>query len=148
MDLGWRAHVAGHKVIAVTDAVAFHVEAAASERRKLDVRSAIFRRPLILDRRNAAYVLLTNSSRWLLPWLAIQLLASALLRAAGYILAKLPGYAGDEVFAIALLLVRPGQILAARRVRRRQRLISARVVSIYIPTRWSQLRLGMLRVSA
>jgi GT2 family glycosyltransferase len=148
VDLGWRAHVAGHKVIAVTDAVAFHVEAAASERRKLDVRSAIFRRPLILDRRNAAYVLLTNSSRWLLPWLAIQLLASALLRAAGYILAKLPGYAGDEVFAIALLLVRPGQILAARRVRRRQRLISARVVSIYIPPRWSQLRLGMLRVSA
>jgi GT2 family glycosyltransferase len=147
VDLGWRAQVAGHKVIAVTEAVAFHAEAAASERRGLDVKSAIFRRPLILDRRNAAYVLLTNSSWWLLPWLAIQLLASAFLRAGGYILAKLPGYASDEVFAVALLLIRPGLILGARRMRRKQRLISSRVISTYIPPRWSQLRLGILRVS-
>ena len=147
VDLGWRAHVAGHKVIAVTEAVAFHAEAAASERRGLDVKTAIFRRPVILDRRNAAYVLLTNSSWWLLPWLAIQLLASAFLRAAGYILAKLPGYASDEVLAIALLILRPGLILTARRMRRKQRLISSRVVSTYIPPRWSQLRLGILRVS-
>jgi GT2 family glycosyltransferase len=147
VDLGWRAHVAGHKVIAVTDAVAFHAEAAASERRKLDVKRAIFRRSLILDRRNAAYVLLSNSSWWLLPWLSIQLLAGALIRAAGYILAKLPGYASDEVLAVALLLVRPGLILEARRIRRKQRLISSRVVSTYIPPRWSQFRLGMLRVA-
>lgn len=147
VDLGWRAHVAGHKVIAVTEAVAFHAEAAASERRRLDVRSGVFRRPLILDRRNAAYVLLTNSSWWLLPWLSIQLLASAMIRAAGYLLAKLPGYASDEVLAVALLLIRPGMILEARKKRRKQRLISSRVVSTYIPPRWSQLRLGILRVS-
>jgi len=147
VDLGWRAHVAGHKVIAVTEAVAFHAEAAASERRKLDVKSGAFRRPLILDRRNAAYVLLTNSSWWLLPWLSVQLLASAMIRAAGFLLAKLPGYASDEVLAVALLLIRPGIILEARKLRRKQRLISSRVVSIYIPPRWSQLRLGLLRAS-
>ena len=147
VDLGWRAHVAGHKVIAVTEAVAFHAEAAASERRKLDVKSGIFRRPLILDRRNAAYVLLTNSPWWLLPWLAMQLLASAMIRAAGYFLAKLPGYASDEVLAVALLIIRPGIILEARKFRRKHRLISARVVSTYIPPRWSQLRLGILRAS-
>lgn len=147
VDLGWRAHVAGHKVIAVTEAVAFHAEAAASERRKLDVKSGAFRRPLILDRRNAAYVLLANSSWWLLPWLSIQLLASATIRASGYFLAKLPGYASDEVLAVALLLLRPGIIWEARRLRRKQRLISSRVVSTYIPPRWSQLRLGILRAS-
>ena len=147
VDLGWRAHVAGHKVIAVTEAVAFHAEAAASERRELNVKSGIFRRPLILDRRNAAYVLLTNSSWWLLPWLSMQLLASAMIRAAGYFLAKLPGYASDEVLAVALLLIRPGVILEARKIRRKHRLISARVVSSYIPPRWSQLRLGILRAS-
>ena len=147
VDLGWRAHVAGHKVIAVTEALAFHAEAAASERRKLNVKSGVFRRPLILDRRNAAYVLLTNSSWWLLPWLALQLLASAMIRAAGYFLAKLPGYASDEVLAVALLIIRPGVILEARKIRRKQRLISARVVSAYIPPRWSQLRLGILRAS-
>jgi GT2 family glycosyltransferase len=147
VDLGWRANVAGHKVIAVTDAVAFHAEAAASERRKLDVKRAIFRRSLILDRRNAAYVLLSNASWWLLPWLSIQLLAGALARAAGYVLAKLPGYASDEVLAVALLIVRPGPILGARRIRRKQRLISSRVVSTFIPPLWSQLRVGMLRVA-
>lgn len=145
VDFGWRAHVAGHKVIAVTDAVAFHAEASASERRRLDVKRGVFRRPLILDRRNAAYVLLTNSSWWLLPWLAIQLLASAVVRAAGYVLAKLPGYATDEILAVALLIIRPGLILEARKVRKKQRLISARVVSAYIPPRWSQFRLGSLR---
>ena len=147
VDLGWRAHVAGHKVIAVTEAVAFHAEASASERRKLDVKSGVFRRPLILDRRNAAYVLLTNSSWWLLPWVAIQLLASAIIRAAGYFLAKLPGYASDEVLAVALLLLRPGMIIEARKFRSKHRLVSARVVSTYIPPRWSQFRLGILRAS-
>ncbi len=147
VDLGWRAHVAGHSVIVVTDAVAFHAEAAASERRKLNVKSGAFKRPLILDRRNAAYVLLTNSSWWLLPWLAIQMLFSAAIRAGGYLLAKLPGYASDEVLAVALLIVRPGLILEARKLRKKKRLISARVVSSYIPPRWSQLRLGILRAS-
>ena len=147
VDLGWRAHVAGHKVIAVTEAVAFHAEAAASERRGLDVKSGVFRRPLILDRRNAAYVLLTNSSWWLLPWLSIQLLASAMIRAAGFMLAKLPGYASDEILAVGLLLIRPGIILEARKFRRKHRLISSRVVSTFIPPRWSQFRLGLLRAS-
>ncbi len=147
VDLGWRAHVAGYSVIAATDAVAFHAEAAASERRKLDVKSGALRRPLILDRRNAAYVLLTNSSWWLLPWLSIQMLFSAMVRAGGYLLAKLPGYASDEVLAVALLLVRPGLILEARKFRKKKRMISARVVSRFIPPRWSQLRLGLLRAS-
>ena len=147
IDLGWRAYVAGHKVIAVTEALAFHAEAAASERRRVDVKRGVFSRPLILDRRNAAYVLLTNSSWWLLPWLAFQLLASAMIRAAGYLLAKLPGYASDEVLAVGLLLIHPGIILEARKLRRKQRLISPRVVSVFIPPRWSQFRLGMLRAT-
>lgn len=147
VDLGWRAQVAGYSVIAVTDAVAFHAEAAASERRKVDVKSGAFKRPMILDRRNAAYVLLTNSSWWLLPWLSIQMLFSAMLRAGGYLLAKLPGYASDEVLAVALLLVRPGLILEARNFRKKKRMISARVISRFIPPRWSQLRLGLLRAS-
>lgn len=147
VDLGWRAHMAGHKVIAVTEAVAYHAEAAASERRKLNVKRGVFKRPLILDRRNAAYVLLTNSSWWLLPWLSIQLLASATIRAVGFFLAKLPGYASDEVLAVALLIIRPGMILEARKFRRKHRLISSRVVSAHIPPRWSQLRLGILRAS-
>jgi hypothetical protein len=41
--------------------------------------------------------LLANSSWWILPWLVIQILSSAIARAIGYLIAKLPGYAADEI---------------------------------------------------
>ncbi|MEI6811719.1 MAG: glycosyltransferase family 2 protein [Actinomycetes bacterium] len=147
VDFGWRARVAGHSIIAVTDSVIFHAEAAASERRSVDVSDALLKRPLLLDRHNAAYVLLANSSWWLLPWVALQLLGSSLVRAVGYLLAKLPGYAADEVLAVALLIVRPRVVRSARKFRKPHRLISSRVVSAFIPPRWSQLRLGISRLT-
>ena len=146
VDFGWRARAAGHSVIAATSAVAFHAQASATERRNIDVEGAFLHRPLLLDRRNAAYVLLANSSWWILPWITVQLLGSAFARAVGYLLAKLPGYAGDEILAIGSLFVRPGQIIEARKVRKKQRFISARVIAAYIPPRWSQLRLATERV--
>ena len=146
VDFGWRARAAGHSVIAATNAVAFHAQAAATERREIDVEGAFLHRPLLLDRRNAAYVLLANSSWWMIPWIAIQLLGSALTRALGYLLAKLPGYASDEILAVASLIVRPGMILEARKIRKKQRFVTARVIATYIPPRWSQLRLGTERL--
>ncbi len=147
VDFGWRARVAGHSVIVVTDAVAFHAQASATERRSIDVDGALLHRPLLLDRRNAAYVLLANSSWWLLPWLTIQLLGSAIGRALVYLIAKLPGYAGDELLAVTTLLIRPDTILSARKSRKKTRMISARVVSSYIPPRWSQLRLSVSNIA-
>ena len=146
VDFGWRARTAGHSVLAATNAVAFHAQASATERRQIDVAGAFLHRPLLLDRRNAAYVLLANSSWWMIPWIAIQLLGSALARALGFLLAKLPGYASDEILAVASLIVRPGMILEARRIRKKQRFVTARVVATYIPPRWSQLRLGTERI--
>ncbi len=142
VDFGWRVRIAGHSVLAATNAVAYHAQASANERRVVDVEGALLHRPLLLDRRNAAYVLLANSSWWMLPWLTIQLLGSAVARAIGYLLLKLPGYAGDELLAIGSLLIKPQLILHARQLRRKHRLISSRVVSAYIPPRWSQIRHG------
>lgn len=147
VDFGWRARVAGHAVIVVTDAVVFHAQASATERRSIDVDGALLHRPLLLDRRNAAYVLLANSSWWLLPWLTIQLLGSAIGRALAYLIAKLPGYAGDELLAVTTLLIRPDTILSARKARKKTRMISARVVASYIPPRWSQLRLSVSNIA-
>ncbi|TRZ85701.1 MAG: glycosyltransferase family 2 protein [Streptomycetaceae bacterium] len=147
VDLGWRVHVAGHSVIAVTDAIAWHAEASASERREIDVKSPFLKHHLLLDRRNAAYVLLTNSSWWVLPLLSIQLLGGALFRAFGYLLAKLPGYATDEILAVGALLIRPRMIVEARKVRKSHRLISSRVVSQFIPPRRVQLRMSLLRAT-
>ena len=142
VDFGWRARAAGHSVMVATGAVAFHAQAAANERRSVEVAGAFLHRPLLLDRRNAAYVLLANSSWWILPWLVIQILGSAIVRAIGYLIAKLPGYAADEILAVGVLITRPGAIIAARKVRRKQRFVSARVIASYIPPRWSQLRLA------
>jgi GT2 family glycosyltransferase len=142
VDFGWRVRIAGHSVLAATNAVAYHAQAAANERRVVDVEGALLHRPLLLDRRNAAYVLLANSTWWILPWLIVQLLGSAFARAIGYLLLKLPGYAGDELLAITTLLIKPQRILQARRLRKKHRFVSSRVVSAYIPPRWSQFRHG------
>ena len=142
VDFGWRARAAGHSVMAATGAVAFHAQASANERRTVEVDGAFLHRPLLLDRRNAAYVLLANSSWWILAWLVIQLLGTAIARAIGYLIAKLPGYAADEILAVGSLIVRPGLIIAARKVRKKQRFVSARVIAEFIPPRWSQIRLA------
>ena len=142
VDFGWRARAAGHSVMVATGAVAFHAQAAATERRAVEVDGAFLHRPLLLDRRNAAYVLLANSSWWILPWLVIQILGSAIARAIGYLIAKLPGYAADEILAVGALIIRPGSLITARKVRRKQRFVSARVIAEFIPPRWSQFRLA------
>jgi GT2 family glycosyltransferase len=142
VDFGWRARAAGHSVMVATGAVAFHAQASATERRVVEVDGAFLHRPLLLDRRNAAYVLLANSSWWMLPWLAIQILGSAIARAIGYLIAKLPGYAADEILAVAALIIKPGSLIRARKLRRKQRFVSARVIAEFIPPRWSQFRLA------
>ena len=145
VDFGWRARVAGHSVIVATDAVGYHAQAAASERRTVDVKGALLHRPLLLDRRNAAYVLLANASIWALPMLSLQLLAGAIFRSVGYLFAKLPGYASDELLAILTLIIHPTEILAARRARKKNRFISSAAVKPFIPSRFQQIRSSLAR---
>ena len=146
VDFGWRVHAAGYSALVVTGAVGYHAQAAASERREIDIEGAPLHRPLLLDRRNAAYVLLANSSWWKLPLLSVQLLSGAVIRSIGFLFAKLPGYAGDEILAIATLLIHPGELLMARKVRKRTRLVSSGIISNFIPSRWTQLRSGSSRL--
>jgi GT2 family glycosyltransferase len=148
VDFGWRLHAAGHGAIVVTDAIAYHAQASATERRDIDVKGAFLHRPLLLDRQNAAYVLLANATWWLLPLLALQLLGSAVVRAVGYLFAKLPGYAADEILAIGNLLVKPGELFKARKARKLTRLVTPGVVSRFIPSRGRQLRLAIDRAAA
>ena len=145
VDFGWRVRVAGHSVICVSDAVAFHAQAAANERRSVDVAGAFLHRPHLLDRRNSAYVLLANASWWLLPLLTLQIASSVLVRALGYLFAKLPGYAADEVLAIGALFIHPGEFIQARRDRRKKRMITSRVVRQFIPSGIQQLRTNISR---
>ena len=143
VDLGWRLHAAGHNVIVAPRAIAYHAEASANERRSIDVSDAFLHRPLLLDRRNAAYVLMANATWWLTPFVALQLLGSALFRSIGFLLAKRPGYALDELGAVALLLIKPGELLGARRDRKKTSLVSSRVIARFIPPRSAQFLLAL-----
>ena len=145
VDFGWRVYSAGYAVISVSNAIGFHAEASANERRSVDVAEAFLHRPLLLDRRNAAYVLLVNSSWWRLPLLTIQLLAGSIFRSIGYLFAKLPGYASDEILAVGALFLHPAELVTARKVRRVQRLVPSGIALKFIPSRWSQLRLTLSR---
>jgi GT2 family glycosyltransferase len=146
VDFGWRAHAAGHSVIAVTSAIGYHAQAASSERRAIDIEGAPLHRPLLLDRRNAAYVLLANSSWWKLPLLALQLLGGSAIRSIAYLFAKLPGYAGDEILAVISLLIHPTELLRARKDRKSKRLVSSGIVGRFIPSRSTQIRSGFNRL--
>ncbi len=147
VDLGWRARVAGYSVLTAPKALAFHAEASGTERRNVDVEEAFLHRPRLLDRRNAAYVLLVNVSWWLIPWVSLQLVGTAAIRAIGYLIAKLPGYAADEVAAVGILIIKPREILSARQKRKAKRLLSSRIVREYIPPRGSQIRQAWERTS-
>ena len=140
VDFGWRVHSAGQSVIVNTDAVIYHAEAAASERRTVDVDEAFLHRPHLLDRRNAAYVLLTNSTWWMLPLISLQVIGAALVRSIGYLFAKLPGYASDELLALFRLFTRPDLVRAGRKWRKEDRLVSPRIVTRFMPSRILQLR--------
>jgi GT2 family glycosyltransferase len=145
VDFGWRLHSLGFTAISVSEAIGYHAEASANERRSVDVAEAFLHRPLLLDRRNAAYVLLVNSSWWRLPSLALQLLFGAIYRSVGFLFAKLPGYASDEILAVGALLLQPGELITARALRRKERLVPASVALKFIPSRWSQIRLSFSR---
>ncbi|CAN2244053.1 Glycosyltransferase like family 2 [actinobacterium SCGC AAA044-D11] len=143
VDLGWRARVAGFSVMTAPEALVYHAEASATERRSVDVEEAFLHRPRLLDRKNAAYVLLANASWWLLPWIAIQIVGSAAIRAIGFLFAKLPGYAADEIAAVGLLIIKPRDLLVARKLRKQKRLLSPRIIRQFIPPPGSQIRLAL-----
>ena len=147
VDFGWRIHTAGQSVLVNTDAVIYHAQAASSERRTVDVDEAFLHRPHLLDRRNAAYVLLANSTWWMLPLISIQIIGAALFRAVGYLFAKLPGYASDELLALARLFIRPDLVRAGRKWRKEDRLVSPRVVTKFMPSRWLQIRSAIDAIS-
>lgn len=132
VDFGWRAHVAGHRAICVTEAVGLHAEAAATERRTIDVEGAVFHRPHLLDRRNANYVLLVNCSRLQFLPVLLRLVVSTALRTIGYAFAKLPGYAADEIGALVLVLTRLDLIRSGRKLRKKTRFLPANSVKRFL----------------
>ena len=115
VDFCWRVHAAGHRVRVITDAVVYHLEATARNRRAPSAAP----RPRRMDRHNALLTLLANLPLWpALSALAGNLVLSS-LRTVFFLLAKRPRAALDELAGVTSVLGHPMQLAAARRRRAR-----------------------------
>ncbi len=144
VDLGWRANLAGHRVVVATDAVVHHAEAASHRRRPVHVAGGRLHR---LDRQHALYVLLANLP---LPRLLIALpvlTVSTLLRSLGLLAGKRPAHAADEALALLAVLGRPDRLFHARRNRRRTRRVPARTALPLLAPRSAGVRHAMETLS-
>ncbi|MGW2595311.1 glycosyltransferase [Streptomyces sp. NPDC001515] len=117
VDLCWRAHRAGHRVLVAPDAVLRHAEASARERRPIDCAGRSVANPHRVDKAGAVYTMLANTPGKRLPWVLLRLVLGTLLRTLAYLVGKVPGQALDEVAGLLGTLLRPGRILGARRSR-------------------------------
>ncbi|MFJ9582136.1 glycosyltransferase [Streptomyces sp. NPDC101191] len=118
VDLCWRAHAAGHRVLVAPDAVLRHAEASARERRTVDCAGRSAANPHRVDKAGAVYTLLANTPGRALPYVFLRLLVGTVLRTLGYLVGKAPGQAVDEIMGLLATLLRPEKILAARKRRR------------------------------
>ncbi|MQT00028.1 glycosyltransferase [Streptomyces jumonjinensis] len=117
VDLCWRAHSAGHRVLVAPDAVLRHAEAAARERRTVDCAGRSVTSPHRADKAGAVYTLLTNARAAALPYVLFRIVVSTVLRTLAYVLGKAPGQAVDEVMGFFGVLLRPERLIAGRRRR-------------------------------
>jgi len=110
LDLCWRAHRAGERVIVATNAVLHHREASAHGRRN----SALASHPHRADREAAVHVLLAQSSVVASPFIAIRLLLGSALRALMFLLGKDFSASGDEIKAVLSVARHPKRLAESR----------------------------------
>ncbi len=118
LDLCWRARTAGHRVLNVTDAVAWHAEASARRRRRIATSDEHPRR---LDRRNALFVIMANVPLRALLLSVVRNVCGSLVRTLLFLVAKQPANALDEVVALGSIFRHPLRLYRARKARRKGR---------------------------
>ena len=138
LDLCWRAHRSGERVMVATDAVLHHREASAHGRRADDLAP----RPHRADREAAVHVLLAQASPLAAPFMALRLIVGSLGRALLYLLGKDVAAARDEVGAVLSLALHPSKVRASRERVARTTSEPASVVRHLRPTALDQLRHG------
>ncbi|MFD4376857.1 glycosyltransferase [Streptomyces sp. NPDC058486] len=133
VDLCWRAHSAGHRVLVAPDAVLRHAEASARERRSVDCAGRTAASPHRVDKAAAVYTLLANSSGRALPYVLLRLVLGTLLRTLGLLVGKDPGQAVDEIMGLLATLLRPEKVLAARKRRKNPEVPPAELRPLFPP---------------
>ncbi|MFF4171011.1 glycosyltransferase family 2 protein [Streptomyces sp. NPDC001744] len=133
VDLCWRVHAAGHRVLVAPDAVLRHAEAAARERRTVDCAGRTAANPHRVDKAGAVYTLLANTRGAALPYVFVRLVLGTLLRTLAYLVGKVPVQAVDEVMGLFAVLLRPEKILAARGRRKNPAVAASELRPLFPP---------------
>ncbi|PTM97808.1 GT2 family glycosyltransferase [Streptomyces sp. VMFN-G11Ma] len=133
VDLCWRAHAAGHRVLIAPDAVVRHAEAASRERRTVDCVGRTAASPHKVDKAGAVHTLLVNARTAVLPWVLLRLVIGTLLRTLAYLVGKVPGQAVDEIRGLLGTLLRPERIIAGRRMRGRPQIDKDELRALFPP---------------
>ncbi|WP_409471747.1 glycosyltransferase [Streptomyces sp. HC307] len=133
VDLCWRAHAAGHRVLVAPEAVVRHAEAASRERRTVDCVGRTSASPHKVDKAGAIYTLLVNTRTATLPWVLLRLVLGTLLRTVAYLVGKVPGQAVDEIRGLLGVLLRPERIIAGRRRRGRPEIDKGELRALFPP---------------
>ncbi len=132
VDLGWRVARAGYRIRTAPKAVVFHAEASARGNRHVstgDVSES--------ERRRAAlFTSLANVSRGTFWWQYVRLFLGTLIRALGFLIAKAPEEAGDELVALKSVYAHPRSLRAARAARARTSNIDAARIRHLFPSPW------------
>lgn len=120
LDLSWRSHLAGHRVVVATDAV---------------VRQGSNGHPAatLTTRRRTRQMALARGSWWAAPWRALGILITSVLAGVGLLLVKRPTEAAAE-FADTGAVLAPGRGTGARwRFRGRKRVRRRDLSSLFAP---------------
>ncbi|MGV9992661.1 glycosyltransferase [Streptomyces sp. NPDC003374] len=133
VDLCWRVHAAGHRVLIAPDAVVRHAEAASRERRTVDCVGRTAASPHKVDKAGAVYTLLVNTRTAALPWVLLRLVLGTLVRTLAYLVGKVPGQAVDEIRGLMGTLLRPERIVAGRRGRGRPQIDKGELRALFPP---------------
>ncbi|MFD0150263.1 glycosyltransferase [Streptomyces sp. NPDC055721] len=147
VDLCWRAHSAGHRVLVAPDAVLRHAEASARERRTVDCAGRTAASPHRVDKAGAVYALLANTRGRALPYVLLRLVLSTLVRTLASLVGKVPGQAVDEVTGLLATLLRPEKILAARK-RRKNAAVDASELRPLFPPPGATVRAAVEQLAA
>lgn len=123
VDLGWRAHLAGYRVVLSPRALVADAQASTRGLRHVDAVRGPVRR---VDRVHALHVALARCPWWVVPGILVWLLLAGLGRSLGLLAAKAPRRSLDELVATVQGLATPWRWVASRwrgraavRVRRR-----------------------------
>lgn len=140
LDLCWRAHRMGERVLIAPNAVMHHREASAHGRRERSVTDGSKEKLLSQDREAAVHVLLSHSPGFKSFFLGIRLFLGSAIRAIVYALGKDIDAAKGEVTAVLRVLRHPGSIRASRALIAQSATEPASVVNSLRPSTFEQLR--------